>query len=76
MELIQPDDPQYFTETSDGDYGRHQYKVVSKTGESIVVDDYMLAQEIWWTRGRGKFISHIEVLDKKPNIKKKSKGFS
>ena len=71
MELIQPEDPQYFIETSDGDYDRHQYKVVSKTGESIVVDDYMLAQEIWWTRGRGKFISHIEVLDRK----KESKGF-
>ena len=50
-----------------------RYKVVSKTGESIVVDDYMLAQEIWWTRGRGKFISHIEVLDRK--IQKESKGF-
>lgn len=71
MELIQPEDPQYFTETSDEDYDRHQYKVVSKTGESIVVDDYMLAQEIWWTRGRGKYISHIEVLDRK----KESKGF-
>ena len=69
MELIQPEDPQYFTETSDGDYDRHQYKVVSKTGESIVVDDYTLAQEIWWTRGRGKYISHIEVLDRKTERK-------
>jgi len=75
MELIQPEDPQYFTETSDGDYGRHQYKVVSKTGESIVVDDYMQAQEIWWNRGRGRYISHIEVLDRKTSSKTESKGF-
>ena len=69
-QTISPEDPQYFTESSDKPYDRHQYKVVSRTGESIIVDDYMLAQEIWWNRGRGKYISHIDVLDKK-----EAKGF-
>ena len=48
MELITPDDPQYFQQSSYKDYDRHQYKVVGKNGDSIVVDDYMSAQEIWW----------------------------
>tara|TARA_R100000479_G_scaffold126221_1_gene65613 strand:+ start:89 stop:343 length:255 start_codon:yes stop_codon:yes gene_type:complete len=69
MELIKPDDPQYFEQSSYDDYDRHHYRVVSKNGESIVVDDYMMAREIWWNKKM--FLSHIEVLDKK----KKSKGF-
>tara|TARA_Y100000004_G_C8814446_1_gene369154 strand:+ start:81 stop:293 length:213 start_codon:yes stop_codon:yes gene_type:complete len=67
-QLIERGDPRFFTQTSDGQYDRHHYKVVSKTGESFVVDDYMLAQEIWWNRKM--FLSHIEVLDIV-----KSKGF-
>ena len=41
MELIRPDDPQYFEQSSYEDYDRHHYKVVGKNGESIVVEDYM-----------------------------------
>ena len=67
-QLIERGDPRFFTQTSDDQYDRHHYKVVSKTGESFVVDDYMLAQEIWWNRKM--FLSHIEVLDIV-----KSKGF-
>ena len=69
MELITSDDPQYFQQSSYKDYDRHQYKVVGKNGDSIVVDDYMSAQEIWWNRK--VFLSHIEVLD----IKKNGGGF-
>ena len=54
------------------DYDRHHYKVVDKNGDSIVVDDYMKAHEIWWNRK--VFLSHIEVIDKKP-VKEKSRGF-
>ena len=70
-QLISPDDPQYFEQTSYGDYDRHRYKVVGKNGESVVVEDYMQAQEIWWNRKA--FLSHIEVLDKKSETK--SRGF-
>ena len=66
--LIKPSDPQYFTETSDELYDRHTYKIVSKSGETIVVDNWLQAREIWWNRKA--FLSHVEILDVK-----KSKGF-
>ena len=66
--LIKPSDPQYFTETSDELYDRHTYKIVSKTGETINVDNWLQAREIWWNKKA--FLSHVEVLDVK-----KSKGF-
>ena len=66
--LIKPSDPLYFTETSSELYDRHTYKIVSKTGEIIIVDNWMQAREIWWNKKQ--FLSHIEVLDVK-----KSKGF-
>ena len=69
MELIKRDDPQYFEVSSDGSYDRHQYKIVSKTGESVVVDNWETAQLTWFQKG--SFLSHIEVLDKK----EESKGF-
>ena len=46
MELIKPDDPLYFEQSSYEDYDRHHYKVVGKNGDTIVVEDYMSAQEI------------------------------
>ena len=66
--LIKPSDPLYFTETSSELYDRHTYKIVSKTGEIIIVDNWMQAREIWWNKKQ--FLSHVEVLDVK-----KSKGF-
>lgn len=66
--LIKPSDPQYFTESSDKLYDRHTYKIVTKSGETINVDNWLQAREIWWNRK--SFLSHIEVLDVK-----KSKGF-
>ena len=69
MELIEPDDPQYFEVSSDGSYDRHQYKIVSKGGDTVVVDDWESARSVWFSRA--PFLSHIEVLDRK----KESKGF-
>ena len=69
MELIKPDDPQYFEVSSDGSYDRHQYKIVSKGGDAVVVDDWESARSVWFSRA--PFLSHIEVLDRK----KESKGF-
>jgi|TARA_Y100000015_G_scaffold41269_1_gene47176 hypothetical protein len=67
--LITPDDPQYFTQSSDEIYDRHNYKIVSKSGESIVIDNWETVQMTWFQRSA--FLSHIEVLDKKQD----SKGF-
>ena len=75
MNLIKPDDPQYFEQSCYKDYDRHHYKVVGKNGDSLVVEDYMSAQEIWWNRK--VFLSHIEVLDinKPPHMARSQKGF-
>jgi hypothetical protein len=62
-QLIKPDDPRYFQQTSDEPYDRHNYKVVLLNGQSVVVDAWDLAQAIWFQQP-GQFLSHIEVLDK------------
>ena len=74
MNLIERDDPRYFTQTSDKPYDRHQYRVVYHCGdfgcEYKIVDSWEEVQELWWN-SIPQFISHVEVLDKK----QKSKGF-
>jgi hypothetical protein len=69
MELIKPEDPQYFTQTSDELYDRHHYKIISTTGESVDVKDWEQVREIWWNKR--SFLSHVEILDKK----QRAKGF-
>lgn len=69
MKLIQPSDPQYFKQTSNEPYDRHDYKVIKSTGEHVVVESWEEAQSIWWN-SPPDFLSHIEVLDKK-----EAKGF-
>ena len=61
--LIEPSDPQYFTETSGELYDRHTYKIVSKSGDTIKVNNWMEVREIWWNKKQ--FLSHVEVLDLK-----------
>ena len=68
---IEPSDPRYFTVTSDEPYDRHDYKIIRKDGETMVVNSWELAREIWWNTPSFS-LSHIEVLDKKTN---KKKGF-
>ena len=69
MELIKPEDPQYFTQTSDELYDRHHYKIISTTGESVNVKNWEQVREIWWNKR--SFLSHVEILDKK----QRAKGF-
>lgn len=66
--------PKFFEQTSDGLYDRHDYRVVAQGGDSVIVNDYMSAQEIWWNKKA--FLSHIDVLDKKQIKKKSTKGFA
>ena len=60
----------HFTCTSEKDYDRHHYKIISKDGESIVVDNWDQVNEIWWNKS--SYLDHIEVLDKP---QPKSRGF-
>ena len=48
MNLIQPNDPQYFEQTSDGLYDRHRYKVVDAKGDFVIVNGWEEAHQIWW----------------------------
>lgn len=59
--LIEKSDPRYFSQTSNKMYDRHHYKVVTKTGDATVVDNWEDAAHIWWNKK--KILSHIEVLD-------------
>ena len=61
MEVIKPEDPQNFTHTSDGLYDRHHYRVVSKTGQHVDVENYEEVKEIWWNQKH--ILSHVEVID-------------
>ena len=65
---IEPSDPRYFTVTSDEPYDRHDYKIIRKDGETVVVDSWELAREIWWNTPSNS-LSHIEVLDKEKGFK-------
>ena len=40
MELIRPNDPRYFTDTSSEPYDRHQYEFVYSNGQSRVFDSW------------------------------------
>ena len=68
-QCIDPSDPRYFTETSDGIYDRHHYRIVNSDGQSVVVDNWEEVRSIWWNN---KFLSHVDVLDIR---KKAGKGF-
>ena len=64
MNLIERDDPLYFTEYFQLNlYDRHQYKVVGKQGKTVILDSWQEAQELWWNSA--PILSHIEVLDRK-----------
>ncbi len=69
--LIEKNDPRYFSQTSDEPYDRHHYKIVYKE-RSIVVESWEEVQEHWWNNSHKFEPPVIEVLDKP---KKKSKGF-
>ena len=66
--LIEKTDPQYFEVTSDKLYDRHHYKVFSKTGDHVVVDNWQDAAIIWWNK-KAFEKPVVEVIDK-PQPKK------
>lgn len=64
-----------FTQTSDGLYDRHDYRIVSNDNTSIILNNYSDAFLVWRSTPIGT-LSHIEVLDKTNKKDKKSKkGF-
>ena len=62
---------EWFAQTSDELYDRHDYKIVYSNSQSVVVDNWHTVRALWF-EAPAQFLSHVEVLDKKPS---KSKGF-
>ena len=74
MELIPQNDSQYFTDTSDVSYDRHQYEFVYSNGQSKIFDSWEETRNEWFNNPP-QFKSHIKVLDRKQNKKKSIGGF-
>lgn len=72
-QLINPTDPQYFSQTSDGPYDRHVYKLNVPGHQSIVIEDYEILRAVWFEKCRLFKGCTVEVID--PTQKKK-KGFA
>jgi hypothetical protein len=64
--------PEFFKQTCDKPYDRHDYKVIFDDGNQVTLDNYQDVQVLWFQRG-GNFLTCVEVLDKKN--KKSKKGF-
>ncbi len=77
MDLIQPNDPRYFTQTSDKPYDRHFYRIVLTNGKSMVIEDYDQMRAMWF-QYESKYLSHVEVIDAcqyNAEVKSNVKGF-
>jgi hypothetical protein len=72
--LIHPSSPEYFQQTSNDPYIRHDYKLFYESGKTVIFDNYEDVQ-LRWFQSRGKFLSHIEVLDHKKSKSITKKGF-
>lgn len=72
MNLIERNDPRYFTETSSEPYDRHKYKLTFPDGHTMIVDSYEQVQSMWFETLRNWKGVVIDVLDKG----KEKKGFA
>jgi len=61
-----------FSQTSDGLYDRHVYKLNVPGHQSIVIEDYEILRAVWFEKCRLFKGCTVEILDVKP---KKNKGF-
>jgi hypothetical protein len=71
-QLIDPTDPQYFTQTSDDTYDRHTYRLNVPGYKSVVIEDYEILRAVWFEQCRNFKGCTIEVLDA---TKSTNKGF-
>ena len=74
---LDPEDrvlPDWFAQTSDEPYDRHNYRFHYLDGESKIVESYEEVRETWFNTP-ALLKSHIEVLDTKQILKKSKGGF-
>jgi hypothetical protein len=75
-QLIDKSSPEFFEQTSNEPYIRHDYKIHYMTKKPEVFDNYEDVQRTWF-QTPSQFLDYIEVLDHKEPKKKKTtaKGF-
>jgi len=73
-QLIDKSSPEFFEQTSNQPYVRHDYKLHYTNKKSEIFDNYEDAQRIWF-QTPSQFLDYIEVLDHKETKKTKAKGF-
>ena len=56
--------PEFFQQTSDEPYNRHDYKLVYTNGNTKVFEDHQEFMAAWFQYPK-QLLSHGEVLDKK-----------
>ena len=66
--------PEFFQQTSDEPYNRHDYKLVYTNGQTKVFEEHQDFMAAWFQYPK-QLLSHGEVLDKKVKNKTKSGGF-
>ena len=66
--------PEWFEQTSDEPYDRHQYQL-EWNGQSIIFDDYDQLRAFWFQSVRNWSDAKVNVLDRKQNKKKSNGGF-
>ena len=66
--------PEFFEQTSDEPYDRHNYRLVTNDGQCVESDDWQTIAGCWFQLP-GMFKSHIEVLDKPNNKRPRPSGF-
>jgi len=66
--------PEWFEQTSDKPYDRHQYQLTYSNNQSKVFDTWEELRNVWWNTP-AQFLSHVEVLDRKQSKKKSNGGF-
>jgi hypothetical protein len=63
--------PEFFQQTSDISYDRHNYELVLKSGKTVFFGDWFGVQEYWFVHNQiPDYLDYVKVLDKS---KKKSK---
>ena len=65
----------WFEQTSNQPYTRHQYQLVYSNKKIKLFDTWEEVRNEWWNTP-SQFTSHVEVLDRKQKKKKSNGGFN
>lgn len=67
--------PEFFKQTSDDPYLRHDYKLIFTNKKPMIFDNYEDFHRTWF-QTPNQFLSHGEILDyKERKSKRQTKGF-